>query len=409
MPVVPRFSPASSLSKARPCAAYFDWAASAPLSLEASEAMQAVMPHLVGNPSSVHSAGRGVRMLLEAAREAVAGALGASSREIVFTSGGTEADNLALMGAARAAAREGRGRHVVVSAIEHAAVLQAAEALEREGFEVTRVRPDVWGVVAAEACAGVMRPDTALVALMAVNNEVGTLQPVRALASEAHGIGALVFCDAVQALGQVPVDVRAWGVDLLAISSHKVGGPAGAGALYCRAGTEIAPLFHGGWQEEQRRPGTEGVLAAVGMAAAVGAATIDLDARVAACEAVMDRVVAGASRIDGCRLVGSGVPRASHVATFLFEGVEAETLLFALDLAGVAASSGAACRSGSVDPSHVLLAMGLSPDAARSALRLSWGPATRESEIDRLLEALPEAVALNRRARRPGRGTMEAS
>ena len=382
--------------------AYFDWAASAPLSRASVEAMVGIMPGWVGNPSSVHIRGRAARMALEDARAVVAGALGARSADIVFTSGGTESDNLAVFGSARAAVRRGRGRHVVVSAIEHAAVLRSAEALALEGFEISRVHPDHRGVLEAEAFRSVLRPDTALVAMMAVNNELGTIQPVAAVAAEARGVGAVFFTDAVQALGHMVVDVREWGVDLLSISAHKVGGPMGMGALYCRPGVEIAPVLHGGWQEDQRRAGTENVLGAVGMGAAIAQAVDDLHARAVACEAVLEKVLTLRSRIVGSRLVGEGAVRVPHIATFLFEDVEAETLLFALDLAGVAASSGAACSSGSLEPSHVLLALGLGKDEARSALRLSWGGTTSAGEVERLLNALPAAVERNRSARRSG-------
>ena len=222
--------------------AYLDWAASAPLARSAVEAMARVMAEGVGNPSSVHRAGRRARRRLEEARDAVAQAVGATAAEIVFTSGGTEADNLAVVGGARAAVRRGRGRHVVVSALEHAAVLESAHALTREGFEVSVAPCGASGVVEVESLQSVLRADTALVAVMAANNEVGTVQPVVRLAEATHQVGALFFTDAVQAVGQLAVDVREWGADLLALSAHKVGGPQGAGALYCRAGVDIAAL-----------------------------------------------------------------------------------------------------------------------------------------------------------------------
>lgn len=388
--------------------AYFDWAASAPLSKVSREAMLDIMPRLVGNPSSVHSCGRRLRMLLEDARAGVARAVGARPADIIFTSGGTEADNLAVFGAARAAVLRGRGRHVVVSAIEHAAVLHSAEALALEGFEISRVQPDSQGVLEVEAFRAVLRPDTALVAMMAVNNELGTIQPVAAVAEEARRAGAVFFTDAVQALGYRAIDVREWDVDLLSLSAHKVGGPVGAGALYCRPGLGIAPVLQGGAQEDQRRAGTENVMAAVGMAAAITESVSHLHDRGVLCEGVMEKVLTLRSRIAGARLVGEEALRVPYIATFLFEGVDAETLLFALDMAGVAASSGAACSSGSLEPSHVLLALGLGRKEARSALRLSWGPTTSVDEVEHLLEALPVAVERNRCAGRMdgGHGAM---
>ncbi|MBM3461936.1 MAG: cysteine desulfurase [Armatimonadetes bacterium] len=376
---------------------YLDWAATAPLSREARDAMAPYLAGDFGNPSSLHAAGRRTRLAVEAAREQVAAAIGAQPAEVIFTSGATEADNLALLGAVRASTR----RHVVVSAVEHPAILRAAEWLEREGYEVSRVAPDRKGFVHAAEVGAAIRDDTALVALMAVNNETGVVQPVAEVAALAHAAGALMLCDAVQALGTRPISVREWNVDLLSLSSHKVGGPQGAGALYCRSGVDLAPLLMGGEQERGRRGGTENVPAIVGMGAAVAAAVAEPEARTARLVDVLRAVEYGVlTSVLDILVVGVGTTRVPNITCVQFEEADAETLLAALDMAGVAASSGSACSSHTMEASHVLLAMGMSETEARACVRFSWGPTTRAEDIGRLLNPLPELVARSREAAR---------
>jgi cysteine desulfurase len=376
---------------------YLDWAATSPLGAAARAAMEPFFGDHFGNASSIHAFGKRARMAIDTARQQVAAALGCAEAEVVFTSGGTEADNLALLGAWRAR-RDNSRRHVLVSAIEHEAILRAAEWLEREGAEVDWVPPTADGIVTADRVRERWRPETCLVALMAVNNEVGTLQPVSEVARLAHQNDALVVCDAVQALGDVPIDVRGWDVDFLSISAHKISGPQGAGALFCRAGVPLAPVLFGGGQENQRRAGTENVAAICGMGAAVAA--LQLSERRRALSERFRRLVDGVlAGVPQSRLVGHENERCMHLACFEFCGVDAETLLFALDLEGIAASSGSACSSHTVEPSHVLGAMGMDRKRATSCVRFSWGPQTPLDDIDYLLERLPSLVARNERVK----------
>jgi cysteine desulfurase len=363
-------------------------------------------PHLeeqFGNPSSPHAWGREARAALEEARAALARAVGARDPQtLVFLSGGTEADNLAIKGAARAAAR--RGRHLVVSAIEHHAVLEAVASLETEGFAATRVRPGADGRVNTDAMLAALRPETALLALMLVNNETGVLQPVAEVAARCRERGIAVHADCVQALGKVPVDVEALGVDLAAFSAHKVHGPKGVGALYVRRGTPMEALLHGGFQERSRRAGTENVAGAVGFARAVetcAAALAEEADRVAALRQRLERGILAA--VPGVQVNAASAPRAPHITNLAFEGLPAEALLIALDLEGVAASAGAACSSGSLELSHVLQAMNLPPERCAASVRFSLGRSTTAAEIEyaiaavarcagRLREALPAAA-----------------
>jgi len=381
--------------------AYLDHSATTPM---APEALAAMRPHLearFGNASSPHAWGREARAALEEARGVLARAVGARDPQtLVFVSGGTEADNLAVKGAARA----GRGRHLVVSAIEHHAVLEAAAVLEAEGFAVARVRPEADGRLDPAAVEAHLRPETVLVALMLANNETGVLQPVAEVAARCRARGVPVHADCVQALGKVPVDVGALGVDLAAFSAHKVYGPKGIGALYVRPGTPMEALLHGGFQERSRRAGTENVAGAVGFARAAEAAVAALadDApRMAALRDRLEQAILGA--VPGVWVNAPPAPRAPHITNLAFEGVPAEALLIALDLEGVAASAGAACSSGSLEPSHVLQAMGLSPERCAASVRFSLGRGTTAAEIEyaittvarcteRLREALPAPV-----------------
>jgi len=383
--------------------AYFDWAATSPLCPAARDAMQPWLGMRYGNPSSLHRYGKAARLALEEARHQVAALMGADSAEVVFTSGATEADNLAVRGAAWAM-REDRGaRHVVVSAIEHPAVLRAAQWLEREGFEVDTVAVDTSGVLATRDVHRILRADSAVVSVMAVNNEVGTLQDVAEIAALAHEVGALFHCDAVQAAACQHVDVHRWGVDLLSLSSHKIGGPPGAGALFVRRGVTLRPLLVGGEQENQRRAGTENLPALVGFGAAAAALSEELEARVKSMTRIGRMLHEGLQQgVPGLQCVADPASRAPHIACYLFEGVDAETLLFALDMEGVAVSSGSACSSHTIEPSPVLLAMGFGVARARSAIRFSWGPTTTEAEVRHLLDVLPPLVERNRLAQRQG-------
>jgi len=372
--------------------AYLDHCATTPLAPAALAAMRPYLEGCLGNASSPHAWGRAARAALEGARAAVARALGARDPQtVVFVSGGTEADNLAVKGAARAGA--GRGRHLVVSAIEHHAVLEAAAALEAEGFAVSRVPPSGDGRVDPGAVEGALRPDTVLAAVMLVNNETGAIQPVAEIAARCRARGVLVHADCVQALGSLPLDVEALGVDLAAFSAHKAYGPQGIGALYVRPGTPMRALLHGGFQERSRRAGTESVAAAVGFARAAQLAAGSLAEDGARMAALRDRLERGlVAAAPGARVNAAGAPRAPHVTSLAFEGVAAESLLIALDLEGVAASAGAACSSGSLEPSHVLQAMGLPPDRCAASIRFSLGRGTTAEEIDYAIAVVVQAV-----------------
>ena len=371
---------------------YLDHSATTPLAPEALEAMRPHLETRFGNASSLHAWGREARAALEDARAAMARAVGAPDPQaLVFVSGGTEADNLAVKGAARARAR--RGGHLVVSAIEHHAVLEAAAALEAEGFAVTQVPPDDRGRVDPDAIEAALRAETILAAVMLVNNETGAVQPLQEIAARCRARGVLVHGDCVQALGKIPVDVGALGVDLAAFSGHKVYGPKGIGALYVRPGTPMEALMHGGFQERSRRGGTEHVAGAVGFARAV---QVTLDAlaedapRLTRLRECLEAGILAA--VPGVRVNAGAAPRAPHITNLAFEGVTAESLLIALDLEGVAASAGAACSSGSLEPSHVLRAMGLGPERCASSVRFSLGRGTTTAEVDCTVGAVTRAV-----------------
>lgn len=365
---------------------YFDYNASAPVSPEALEAFTAAARETFGNPSSIHQDGQAARQLVEAARRDVAAMLGAAAKEIVFTSGGTEADNLALLGI--------EARHVIVSAIEHPAVLAAAAELERRGVAVTQAPVTSEGVVDLDAFPALLRPETDLVSVMHVNNETGAVQPLAEIARMAHEAGALVHSDGVQAVGRLSLDVRELGVDLYTISGHKLGAPKGVGALYVREGVKVRGQLFGGRHERERRAGTENV---AGIAALGAAARWHLDngaAESARLGAVRDRFESAVqARIPHTRLNAEGAARVSNTANLRFDGLEGEALVIALDLAGFSVSTGAACSSGAVAPSHVLLAMGLSAAEARASLRFSLGRGNDEQQVDALVEALEKAAA----------------
>ena len=381
---------------------YLDHNATTPVAPEVADAMATALRTTFGNPSSVHRHGQQAKTALDEAREAVARLLGAAPTEIVFTSGGSESDNLAIRGAALALADSGR-RHLVASAIEHEAVLQTLKALSRQGWTTTLVRVDASGVVTPERVAEAITDQTAVVSVMHANNEIGTIQPVADLARLAHARGALFHTDAVQSVGKLPVDVRALDVDLLSLSAHKFNGPKGVGALWVRRGTRLTSQMSGGKQERNRRAGTENVPAIVGLGAAARMA-LDKDAadkdRVAALRDRLERgIVTG---IPGAVVNGDPTRRVANTCNISFEGVEAESLLIALDLDGVAVSTGSACSSGTLEPSHVLRAMGLSSHRTQNSIRFSLGFGNTVDEVDGVIAMLPAIVSRLRALTRRG-------
>lgn len=356
------------------------------------------MPYLraqFGNPSGLYAEGRQARQALDEARDRVALCIGATrSSSIVFTSSGSEADNLALQGAAWAGRLAGKGDHIVVSAIEHSAVLQTARHLQTQGFSVATVGVDEFGRVDPEAVREALTDKTVVVSVMHANNEVGTIQPIGEIAALCRERGIPFHTDAVQTVGHLPVDVEELGVDMLSLSAHKFYGPKGVGALYVRPGLELVPVIHGGAQERERRAGTENVAGIVGLSVALELAVREMPRRMPYVAALRDRLIEGIlSRIDGVRLNGHPKERLPGNANFVFHGVDGESLLLRLDMEGIAASSGSACSAGSIEPSHVLLEMGVPSDLAVRALRLTLGHENTEDEIERVLEVLPRIVS----------------
>lgn len=372
---------------------YFDHAATTPIAPEVLDEMMPYLTTAYGNPSSLHSLGQEAKVALDVARDRVAALLNAQAREIIFTSGGTEADNLAIRGIL--GEHLGRGRHLIISSIEHEAVLESAAAMEELGWEVTRLPVDSHCIVSLDSLGAALRDDTVLVSVMMANNEVGTIQPIAEMAAMAHSHGALFHTDAVQAVGALEIDVRTLGADLLSLSGHKIYGPKGIGALWVRHGVRISPQMAGGGQERERRSGTENVAAIVGLGkagelAAQGLRSGEAD-RIAA---LRDRLVSGIVRaVDDALLTGHPVDRLPGNASLLFPGLEGESILLNLDFEGIAASSGSACSAGAIEPSHVLLAMGYGPDEARGALRLTLGRTNFDADVDRLLNVLPDIIA----------------
>ena len=370
---------------------YFDHNATTPIDPQVLDAMMPALREVSGNASSIHSFGQHARLLVESARLQVAEFLRCEPKEVVFTSGGTESDNLAILGAVRAAA-DGR-KHVVTTAIEHPAVLQTCRQLEREGVSVDYVAVGPSGVVDVADVRAALRPETVLVSVMHANNELGTVQPVAEIAEAAHAVGALMHADAVQSAGKLNIDVDALGVDLLTISGHKIYGPKGVGALYVRNGVEIENVQLGGRQERARRPGTENVPGIVGLGAACELALQRLPEESVRQAKLRDRLEqAVLSQIPDTWVNAGDSPRTPNTTNIGFAGIEGEPLLISLDLKGFAVSSGAACSSGAVEPSHVLLAIGLTREQARSCLRLSIGCGAAEEDIDRFLAVLPGVV-----------------
>lgn len=371
---------------------YLDYNATSPLHPHVLARQFAVSRDVFGNPSSVHAFGQQAKAVVDEARRHVAALLHAEASEIVFTSGGTEADNFALRGALEAAEPTGR-RHVVTTAIEHEAVLRTVTALERRGWQATVVRVGPSGIVAPEAIAAALTPQTAIVSVMHANNEVGTLQPLAEIAPLVHAAGALLHTDAVQTTGKWRVDVGALNVDLLSLSAHKFGGPKGVGALYVRKGTRLLPIQTGGKHERNRRAGTENVpgIAGLGEAARLASdAMNDTMPRVAALRDALEASILAA--IDGTAVNGQRDARVPNTTNISFDRVEAESLLIALDLEGVAVSTGSACSSGALEPSHVLRAMGLPAHRTQNSIRFSLGPDTTADEIDTVLRLIPPVV-----------------
>lgn len=370
---------------------YLDHGATTPLDPRVVDKMLTYLRGTFGNPSSGHVFGREAREGIEKARVRVARGLGADPREIIFTSGGSEANYLALRGAAYA--NRERGRHIVASQIEHHSVLDTCRDLEREGFEVSWVPVDEWGLVDPGDVAAVLRPTTILVSVMLANNEVGTIQPVGEIAALARTAGALCHTDAVQGFGKMAVNVRELGVDLLSISAHKIYGPKGAGALYLRNGTNWRPLNYGGGQEWGRRPGTENVAGIAGLGMAAELAVAELETEAARVGALRDRLVEQVLlRVPGARLTGHRERRIPHNAHFLIAGVAGFELLAGLDAEGVAVSAASACAAGSGAPSHVLQAMGVPNELAMGAVRVTLGRGNTTEEVDRFVDLLERLV-----------------
>ena len=374
---------------------YLDNNATTPVAPEVSEAMHPYLHEDYGNASSVHWYGQRAREAVEQARDQVVRLINAHPSEIIFTSGGTEGGNTAVLGAVEAARpRPGAGpKHVVSTPIEHTAVLYAARALERRRIEVTYVPVGSSGVIDPADVKRAIRPETVLISVMFANNEIGTLQPLEEIGQLAREYRTVFHTDAVQAVGKVPVDVEELGVDLLSLSAHKLYGPKGVGALYVRKGTRLEPLMYGGHDERDRRPGTENVPGIVGLGAAAELASKHLAQDAPRLAALRDRLEAGIlARVEGAFVNGDPAHRQPNTLNMRFEGVKGEALVMALDLEGVACSTGSACSSGSIEPSHVLAAIGLSCDQARSSIRLSLGRYNTEADVGQALEVLPQVV-----------------
>ncbi|MBQ7736685.1 MAG: cysteine desulfurase [Oscillospiraceae bacterium] len=370
---------------------YADNAATTPMSRTAIDAMTRCMEEQYGNPSSLYSLGQEAKEILERAREDVAGVIGAEPREIVFTSGGSEADNQALRSGAALGKRAGK-MHIISTAFEHHAVLHTLKALEKEGFEGTLLPVHEDGLVRPEELEAAIRDDTCLVTIMFANNEIGTIQPIRELGAICRRRGVLFHTDAVQAMGHLPIDVNADNVDMLSASAHKFHGPKGVGFLYARKGVRLTNLIEGGAQERSKRAGTENVPAIVGMAAALKEAAANREKNAEHMRVLRDRLIAGLGEIPHAALNGDAVRRLPGNVNFCFEGIEGESLLLLLDDRGICASSGSACTSGSLDPSHVLLAIGRKHDVAHGSLRLTIAEDATEEEIDYMIRNVKEVV-----------------
>ena len=371
---------------------YADNAATTQMSRAAIDAMLPYMETVYGNPSSLHSVGQQAAEALQNARERIAACLNASPREIYFTSGGSEADNQAILSAARLGARKGK-KHIISTAFEHHAVLHTLKKLEKEGFEIELLPVGAIGTITAQQVKSALRADTCLVTVMFANNEIGSILPIAEIGEVCREAGVLFHTDAVQAAGHVPIDVQAQHIDMLSLSAHKFHGPKGIGVLYARQGVPLTSLIEGGAQERGKRAGTENLPAIMGMAAALEDACAHIDENARKVSALRDRLIAGLSKIPHSALNGDPVNRLPGNVSFCFEGIEGESLLLLLDAKGICASSGSACTSGSLDPSHVLLAIGRPHEVAHGSLRLSLCEWNTDEDVDRILAAVPEVVA----------------
>ena len=374
---------------------YFDNAATTALSKTALDAMLPALTEVYGNPSSLHAKGQEAEKALDQARLEVANCLGARPEEIFFTSGGSEADNWAITQTALLGARKGK-KHIISTTFEHHAVLHTLKRLEKNGYEVTYLDVHEDGLVRLDELEAAIRPDTILVTIMYANNEIGTVQPIPEIGAICKAKGVYFHTDAVQVVGHLPIDVKAQNIDMLSLSGHKFHGPKGVGALYCRRGIFLSNLIEGGAQERGKRAGTENLAGICGMAAALKEACDHMDENIARVSAMRDRLIEGVLKIPYSRLNGDAAKRLPGNCNFCFTGIEGESLLLRLDLAGICASSGSACTSGSLDPSHVLLAIGLPKEVAHGSLRLTLDEVNAEEEVDYTLEKLPGIVKLLR-------------
>ena len=370
---------------------YADNAATTKMSQTAINAMLPYMERVYGNPSSLHSVGQEAAEALQSARETIAQCLGASPNEITFTSGGSEADNQALLSAAWLGFRKGK-KHILSTAFEHHAILHTLKKLEKEGFEVQLLDVGPLGNITAQQVADAIRPDTCLVTTMYANNEIGSILPIAEIGAVCREKGVLFHTDAVQAAGHLPIDVKAQNIDMLSLSAHKFHGPKGVGVLYARRGVPLTSLIEGGAQERGKRAGTENIPAIMGMAAALKEACEHMEANAAHVTRLRDRLIEGLSQIPHSALNGDPVNRLPGNVSFCFEGIEGESLLLLLDSKGICASSGSACTSGSLDPSHVLLAIGRPHEVAHGSLRLSLSEWNTDEEIDHILAEVPWVV-----------------
>lgn len=370
---------------------YADNAATTKIAPAVVEAMMPYLTEYYGNPSSIYSVGRDAKRAIEGAREQVANALGATPREIYFTGGGSEADNWAIKGCMDFLKKKGKN-HIITTNFEHHAVSDTCKYLERHGCEVTYLPVDEFGYVTAEQVCEAIRENTGLVTIMYANNEIGTIQPIREIGAVCREKKVLFHTDAVQAVGNVEIDVVAQNIDLLSLAGHKIHGPKGIGVLYVKNGVRLENLIHGGGQERGKRAGTENLSSIVGLGKAIELATADIPAKVSKVEALRKRLIDGMLQIEASRLNGGLEPRLCGNINCSFEAVEGEALLLMLDLNGICGSSGSACTSGSLDPSHVLLAIGLPHEIAHGSLRLSINEETAEEDIDYILEVLPQVV-----------------
>ncbi|MGF7399460.1 cysteine desulfurase NifS [Thermoanaerobacterium thermosaccharolyticum] len=369
---------------------YLDNAATTPIRSEVLNSMMPFFDNRFGNPSALYSYGQEAKKAIEEARDKVAAAIGASEDEIFFTSGGTESDNWALKGAAYAL--KDKGNHIITSSVEHHAILHTCQYLENQGFEITYLPVDEYGLVDPNELKRAIKDNTILVSIMYANNEIGTIEPIEELVKVAHEKGVLFHTDAVQAVGNVPVDVKKLNVDMLSMSAHKIYGPKGVGALYIRKGLRIDTLLQGGAQERNRRAGTENVAGVVGFGTAIELITQNIDEHIKKLTMLRDKLIDGILKIPYTRLNGHPIKRLPGNVNVSFEFVDGESLILSLDMEGICVSSGSACTAGSIDPSHVLLAIGLLQEIAHGSLRLTIGEENTEEEIDTVINKLPKIV-----------------